>query len=548
MEAVAMIALGAGAFITTTVAATLLIRRAAERASSSDDEWVHVDLAEKGLSDGLDVDDAELYQAKHGEGWKEYGSEQGRVMVENGVLAPLVLHDQLTIPAVPSRTRTPLFPERLFPTPPRWQPSPMMPTAPLDDPHIPQPERSPTPAVPLLEGPEDIPEHVGQAPDSNITSAVEAEVPLAVEADDPDDVLPTGIISWPVMSVPVEDVEVPVSPNEPLAPVEDTPFEPVDTEPVLQLELTPTPPTLSLTTLSVQTLELGLDIKSPIIQDEEPVTAILDLKSPVIDSTNPFRGPTSDSPLEDLLPPPPVYTRYDIAKSPIDPKLVETLLSPLTQPAVNIFITSRMDDQEVVFAAHVPLPMSIPPTPKPALIVDDGFLMIDSRESMEFGVSDDMQSPKTPFATSLRLVIPPVVACSIPGSPVSDTDSDSPLSSTPTSPTELKQPLSPSTKLQDTPVSPTAGSEDIAVGKIVDVPDNPGEPKPDPPEPTFVLVPLLPGSFDPSSAQPAMNISLMTGDVFQLCRAMLAVTNCAGLVAQFVVGFSVWWSLALVPA
>ncbi|KAG9075562.1 hypothetical protein FRC06_010023 [Ceratobasidium sp. 370] len=465
----------------------------------------------------------------------------------------------MTAPAVPSRARTPLSSERLLPTPLRWQPSPTMPTVPLDDPHIPPPERSPTPAVPLLEGPDDAPKHVDQAPDTNITSPVEAEVPLAVQVDETDDVLPTGIMSWPVMFAPVEDAEAPVPSNETLAQVEveDTPPEPVDTEPAFQPELTPTPPALPPISLSVQTLELGLDIKSPIIQDEERIIPALDLKSPVINSANPFRSPTSHSSLEDdLLPPPPIYTRYDTAKSPIDPKLVETLLSPVTRPTVNIFITSHMADQEEVFAADVPLPMSIPPTPKQARIVDDGWLVIDTKESREFDVSDDMQSPKTPSVTSLTLVIPPAVASSIPGSPVSDTDSDSSTSSTPTSPIELKQPLSPLTERplasKDIPASPTESDDDTIMGELVDVPDTLDEPISDPPEPTFVLVPFLPGSFDPPtvsprSAQIAVNVSLMTGDVFQLCRAVLAVTNCAGMVAQFVVGFSMWWSLMLVP-
>ncbi|KAG8705874.1 hypothetical protein FRC08_001401 [Ceratobasidium sp. 394] len=551
MEVVGVIALGAGAFITTTVAATLLIHRAAKH-TSSDDEWVHVDLAEKGLGDGLD-DDAEVYQAKRGEGWKEY-------MVETGSLAPLVLHDEMTAPTVaraPSRARTPLFPERLFPTPPRWQPLPALPTVPQDNAHIPQAERSPAPVVPLLEAPEDVSEHVDQAPDINMTSVAGAEVPLPVDVPGPseaDDALPTGIISWPAMFAPVQDAEAPVSPTEPLAPVEETPPEPVDTEPVVQLELTsPTPPTLSPISLSVQTLDLGLDIKSPVIQDEERIIPILDLKSPVVDSTNPFQSPASHSPLEDdLLPPPPVYTRYDTAKSPIDPKLVETLLSPVARQTVNIFITSHMDDQDVFFAARVPLPMSIPSTPKPALIVDEWPLMVDTKESRGFGVSDDVLSPKTPFVTSLTLVIPPVVVSSIPGSPVSDDDSDSSLSSTPTSPTELKQ-LSPSTELlptsKGTPASPTTEPEDdIITGQVTNIPDNPGEPTPDPPEPTLALVPFLPGSFDPpTAAQAAANVSLMTGDVFQLCRALLAVSNCAGLVAQFMVGFSMWWSLVFMP-
>ncbi|KAG8689295.1 hypothetical protein FRC09_012485, partial [Ceratobasidium sp. 395] len=558
MEAVVLIVLGAGAIVTTTVAAAVFIHRKLDRvAVPVDDTWVRVDLAEKGMGEGLEVDE-EVYEAKRGAGWKEYSTEERqKVMFDPGVLTPLVLHDEMITSPIRVRPgdHTPLgSTERLPLTPPRWQPSPSLPSAPLYDPYIPPTlERSPAMAVPLLEGSEEGPEHVGQALDTNITSMPEAEVA---------DTLPTGIISWPstpadVEGIGIEDILTPL--NETPTVVDDLPPEPADLEPTLQLEIIPpTPPALAPISLSVQIPDLGLDIKSPIVRYEEQTVPVIDLKSPIHTE---LQDPSSHSALQDLLPPPPVYTRYDTAKSPIDPKFVETILSPLSpQPTtVNIFVT----EQEVVFAARVPLPMSIPSSPKPVTLLselmDECPLVFNTKESREFDVSDDvLRSPiKSPFVASISLIIPPTSPPSgmVPGSPVSDADSDSDsgsdsgLLSAPASPgTELKQPVIPPPEVaqasKDTSVAPVTN---IVIGEVMTIPEdlNQPEPTPDPAEPALALLPFLPGSFDPP--QSVVSVSLMTGDVFQLCRAVVAVSNCAGLVAQFVVGFSMWWSLMLVP-
>ncbi|KAG8792348.1 hypothetical protein FRC12_006359 [Ceratobasidium sp. 428] len=561
MEAVVLIVLGAGAIVTTTVAAAVFIHRKLDRvAVPADDTWVQVDLAEKGMGEGLEADE-DVYEAKRGAGWKEYSTEeQQKVMFDPGVLAPLVLHDEMITSPIRVRPgdHTPLgSTERLPLTPPRWQPPPSLPDAPLYDPYIPPTlERSPAMPIPLLEGPEGGPEHVDQALDTNITSMPEAEVA---------DTLPTGIISWPAMvpstpadveGIGIEDILTPM--NETPTVVDDLPPEPADLEPTLQLEIIPpTPPALVPISLSVQIPDLGLDIKSPIVQDEERTVPVIDLKSPIHTE---LQGPSSHSVLEeDLLPPPPVYTRYDTAKSPIDPKFVGTILSPLSpQPTtVNIFVT----EQEAVFAARVPLPMSIPSSPKPVTLLrelmDECPLVFDTKESREFDAPDVLRSPtKPPFVASISLFIPPTNPPSgmVPGSPVSDADSESDLDSdpellsAPTSPTELKQPVLPPPEVaqvsKDTSVAPVT---DIIIGEVMTIPEDPNqpEPTPDPAEPALALLPFLPGSFDPP--QSAVSVSLMTGDVFQLCRAVVAVSNCAGLVAQFVVGFSMWWSLMLVP-
>ncbi|QRV98643.1 hypothetical protein RhiJN_26662 [Ceratobasidium sp. AG-Ba] len=538
MMVVGVVALGAGAFVTTTVAATLIIKR---RTSSpvDEEEWVQVDMAEKGLSDGPDVDDVEAYQAKRGEGWKEYiAEEQEKVVFEPGVLAPLFIHDELAAHAsdLYPETRAPNSPERIFPTSLRWPKPPQT----LDAPdHIPSPQRSPAlePAVPLLE---EAMTHVPAGSPMMMTSITSG--PLA-EPEIPSG----GIISWPAISSTPDDTDEPVSPSNTLTPV------PRVTS-TLQLELIPPTP-LALEPLSLPPIISPLSIKTPIIQwgDDASIRPVIDIKTP-IDPAGSFRSPSAQSPSEDdLLPPPPVYTRYDTAKSPIDQTFVENVISPLVQTfaAVNVFIID-----EAALAARVPLPLSIPPTPKPVglkeSLVEDTCSGGDMHGSHDLKSLDSIHSPTTPDSDS--------------DSPISDIDSEllslsSIESSAPNTPIERREPISPMTDTEDDPVDgpltctpdTTEPDDDIRICEVMNVPDDINEPfAPDPPDIAVTPIPLVPGSFDRPLAvsrtpEAAMSVSLLTGDVVQLCRAILAVSNCAGLVAQFVVGFSVWWSLILVP-
>ncbi|QRV84594.1 hypothetical protein RhiJN_12610 [Ceratobasidium sp. AG-Ba] len=400
------------------------------------------------------VDDVEAYQAKRGEGWKEYiAEEQEKVVFEPGVLAPLFIHDELAAHAsdLYPETRAPNSPERIFPTSLRWPKPPQT----LDAPdHIPSPQRSPAlePAVPLLE---EAMTHVPAGSPMMMTSITSG--PLA-EPEIPSG----GIISWPAISSTPDDTDEPVSPSNTLTPV------PRVTS-TLQLELIPPTP-LALEPLSLPPIISPLSIKTPIIQwgDDASIRPVIDIKTP-IDPAGSFRSPSAQSPSEDdLLPPPPVYTRYDTAKSPIDQTFVENVISPLVQTfaAVNVFIID-----EAALAARVPLPLSIPPTPKP------GTKGISCR-----GYMLGIHSPTTPDSDS--------------DSPISDIDSEllslsSIESSAPNTPIERREPISPMTDTEDDPVDgpltctpdTTEPDDDIRICEVMNVPDDINEPfAPDPPD------------------------------------------------------------------
>ncbi|KAJ1301151.1 hypothetical protein OPQ81_003563 [Rhizoctonia solani] len=197
----------------------------------------------------------------------------------------------------------------------------------------------------------------------------------------------------------------------------------------------------------------------------------------------------------------------------------------------------------------------------------------------------DQESSRPIITTPSVPVLAPIITTSYieedtneaPCSPLSDTGSSSGGdSSGPETPSELKRELPFSAalelsskeapSLQLTVYLPPEG--DPAIDEDVEFVDDfviVGHHAPDPPSPIINTVPSewttskLPGSFEEfttstgdrtspehksTSTITVADVPPLTADMIQLCHALLAVSNCAGLVAQFVVGFSsLFWSL-----
>ncbi|KAF8607454.1 hypothetical protein BDV93DRAFT_310363 [Ceratobasidium sp. AG-I] len=566
MQAGVFIALGAGAFVTTTVAATLLLHR------SVDTWWERAGLGSRRLVE-VDIEKApELNEAKHS-GWREYIADDEKA----AKLAPISLDDPQLAPSVIvlSTNQTPSSPERLFPTPPEWRELPQTPKGPLYDPYIPKhaPLRI---AVSLPEGaisatreasvdiaPE-VPPGLGERENEE---AVIGVLPAALRSplDEKEDLLSPGVNSSGIMSWPALVPALTEDTSEHTA-LEDSPVEEsAHFKSSLRLNLAPSDDSV----VAVSTvLSEPHEAQSPTVDDNT---------DPFADPVDPFRTPQSQSPAseaEEELPP--IYTRYDTIKSPTDSKAVEvfivepTLFSP-KESAPSITIRACIDQHNVEYAARVPLPLSVPATPKPR--PSPLVLMLDLSRL------EGVRSARSLHATPITLIFASQ-ADDADETPMSSASSGSgTCSSGPTTPVELKQVLEvPEVKLvpalDSPPASPIVGEEaeedrDIVIGEVMDVPDDLDEQAPDPSSPTLQssdrsspewAIASLPGSFTQPQrlleAKPAsagagavqtVDVPLLTADMVQLCRAMLAVSNCAGLVAQFVVGFSMWWSLMLVP-
>ncbi|KAH7337573.1 hypothetical protein B0J17DRAFT_431372 [Rhizoctonia solani] len=271
---------------------------------------------------------------------------------------------------------------------------------------------------------------------------------------------------------------------------------------------------------------------------------------------------------------------------PIDPNSAPSILCASSTVVI-----------DTVFPANIPLPESplmFPKAVTPLLIRRlplDTVVTTTVVFGREFSPSvevSDLEPSCPAIEASFVPVLAPIVTTYLentneaPQSPFSDASSSysSSDSSGPATPTELKQELlfspvlNPSSKaapeLQLSVCMPL--EEDATMGEDVEVIDDfvmVEQQASDPPSPTIdVISPnwatsKLPGTFEDvtvsgsgctSSGQKqnftsaVADVPPLTADMVQLCHALLAVSNCAGLVAQTVVGFSVWWSLTLVPA
>ncbi|KAF8717380.1 hypothetical protein RHS02_09674, partial [Rhizoctonia solani] len=242
----------------------------------------------------------------------------------------------------------------------------------------------------------------------------------------------------------------------------------------------------------------------------------------------------------------------------------------------------------------IPLPESLPLSPKAVSSLLIHTLPLDAiattttvfiEELSPWVDVSDYESPN-PVAMPFVPVLPPIVTAlrtdkdcnEAPRSPLSDAGSSSSdsESSGPDTPTELKHDLpfgagpGNSFKGPPEPHLPVDSMErDVSVEDDVEIIDDfviVGHQAPDPPTPTTDYPSTewtpstLPGSFGKATApsdnsQPdqksvyTMTVTdpPLTADMVQLCHALLAVSNCAGHVAQLVVGASTWWSLSLVP-
>ncbi|CAE7092925.1 unnamed protein product [Rhizoctonia solani] len=550
MGPVALVALGAGAFVTTAAAGAILLRRKLLG------KQVEIDLEK-----GPEI----MEQRETGPGWKEFTEVDGKGPYE--LLMPLVgaLSPRETDVTDANGSRASLSPRPQFPTLQQYP-----------DLSAPNPRQQLDP-VPVLEG--DISDSYAPAfppglPVPAKSVAVTTPLPTRLGPISELGPLDTGvaaITSWPVLApTPVEDMRARAN--------------------GLGHEEQPKP-----------------DITGDVVPPDEPSASSLKLICDPEIAPDDSSGPSSSASAHESEEVDPFADPGDLAHSPCseDPpdgggqSVVITLEysdSVDSVPASPILCAdpdATMPD--TVFASSISLPESLPPSPTtlpplpptfcglPLDTVASTTVIFGEDLSPSIGVSDP--EPSSPvIEPSFVPVLAPIITISCwedtneaPHSPLSDAGSSSSDSSGPDTPTELKHdlPFSPVLELSS---KPTPGlqlsvclppEEGTAIDEDMELVDDfviVEEQALDPASPTIGIIPpelktpKLPGGFqdiiNESNAslvqKPAVTGAVigppLTADMVQLCHAMLAVSNCAGLVAQFVVGFSMWWSLTLVPA
>ncbi|KAB5591558.1 hypothetical protein CTheo_4987 [Ceratobasidium theobromae] len=598
METAAIIALGAGAFVTTAVAGTLLLHGKmggvlARTGLGSFRRKAEVDI-EKGPAQGVER-----------KGWKEFtGDDEKEANPTSELLAPLIVAlPKETDVADVSVIRTPLSAERLISASSQCC---ELPSAPVDEPRAEVRSASPT-RVPLLEGDISDTREWDHAPSLPLGLDVEVAVVkplLALETHsswaaglEPLDVSMDGVISWPVLvPTPVEELrrEAPIEELKELAPNLAT----VNHEPKLNDQAEP----------------LDRPPVNPIAPPEDDNLFLQEPREPPEVIKDPFTDPAdhychdSEPPLNELEDISPIHNFEDILIPPIvsDIRLDSYLAEePSVQEVTSGTNVTHADILDVVFAASVLLPDSPLPSPKLTslrLVLHEFHEdLVGHRVVTELDVPyppsvSETTSPRSSLdeispTTSYPAALKPFSLDDydeIPDSPLSYTSCSSlssSCSSGPETPIELKQTFAfdsaIGTLCKAVPIALLPDDEpeladDFVVVEAVDVLDDVSttrEQAPDPPCPTIDCASSdwemfrLPGSFQNAKPQTSMTTDLMgpeqkllganvtqpatvpllTADMIQLYRAMLAMSSCAGLVAQFFIGFSVWWSMALVP-
>ncbi|CAE6499177.1 unnamed protein product [Rhizoctonia solani] len=552
MGPIVIVALGAGAFVTTAAAGAILLRR------KFLGKPVETDV-EKGLEENI------MERRQTGPGWKEHVEVDEKGPYE--LLLPLVgaLSPRETDVTDADASRTPLSPISRAPAIHQYpglsthnvrQQFDPVPTlegdisdthAPVFPPGLPVPAKSVAVATP-------IPTRLG--PISELNS------------------LDTGMVitSWPVLApTPVEELRTKANGQGGLAESD------IKHDVVPQDE-----PSAS----SLEPCELKVapdDSSAPTVSIHES-----DKADPFVDPADSVPSPRSEASLDEegSCPPSAVITLDD--PGPI----LES--SGIGWPDANDSVSASpipCADPDVtipVLPASASLPELLPMSPKVVSSLLAHTLPLDTVTTTavvfgeELSSSVDVSDPKPP-----RPFVPaPIIITSCledaneaPHSPFSDTsslsyssDSESSGPDTPTEPNH-NLPFGPVLELSSKPtpglqLSVCLPLEDTVIDEDMEIVDDfviVGYQALDPPSPSIIYpelkTPKLPGGFEdiiaesnasseqkPAATGAVVDVPPLTADMVQLCHAMLAVSNCAGLVAQTVVGFSVWWSLTLVPA
>ncbi|CAE6441625.1 unnamed protein product [Rhizoctonia solani] len=574
MGPVVVAALGAGAFVTTAAAGVILLRR------KFLGKAVEVDV-EKGLED-----DATERRERTGPGWKEYTEIDEKGAYELRV--PLVAAFQSQRESDVADTRTPLTPMPRLPTLHHCQD--------LPTPNV----RQQVDPLPILEGGISDTHNQDRAPvfppGLPVPAKVAVDGPISARLNplselDPLDTGVSGITSWPVLApTPVEEMRTRANGqgehSEPDIKNDVVPQdEPSASSPKFpcELEIAPGDPIVPVSSESIHESDDGDPFADPVDSVHSPCSEVsLEVEEDVSPACSPRSTATSLDDSDPLLE----------ASSISRPDIYDSIsISPILWVGPSVAIP------ESIFPANIPLPESPPASPKvlsPLLIrplpldtVVTTTVVFGDELSPDEDVSD-YESSSPVVAAPFVPVLPPIIIVTCPEedlmeaprSPVSDAGSSSSSdSSGPDTPTGLKHdlPFSPvlevSSKASSSPqlsvFLPSEGGADIDDDMDMDDFVMVEQQAPDPPSPTIDIISpewtisKLPGSFEDIQAPTSdrthpeqkltgpiavADVPPLTADMIQLCHALLAVSNCAGLVAQVVVGFSVWWSLTLVPA
>ncbi|KAL5639855.1 hypothetical protein ACGC1H_006433 [Rhizoctonia solani] len=560
MGPIVFVALGAGAFVTTAAAGAILLRR------KFLGKPVEIDL-EKGLEENI------MERRPTGPGWKEHVEVDEKGPYE--LLLPLVgaLSPRETDVTDTYGSQMPLSPISRLPA--------MHQCSGLSTPNVGQ-QFDP---IPVLEGDisdTDAPVFPPGLPVPAKSVAVATPIPTRLGPISELSPLNTGmaITSWPVLApTPVEEMRTKANGEGGLADSDikhdvvpqDEPS--VSSPEPSELEVAPddsSVPVGSIHECDGANLfaEPADSVPSPHSEaslDEEgncpPSTVItLDDPGPILSSS----GIGWSNAIDSVSASPVTYaTDVEVAvllanasppeSPPISPMAVSPLLAH-TLPLDAVASTAVIFGKELSPSVDI----SDPEPPSPA--IDAPFVPVLAPIIITSCLEDANEAPHSPFSDTSSMSY--------------SSDSES---SGPDTPTELKHnlPFGPVLELSSKPtprlqLSVCLPLEDTVIDEDMEIVDDfviVGHQALDPPSPTIDIIypelktPKLPGGFEdimaesnasseqkPAGTGAVVDVPPLTADMVQLCHAVLAVSNCAGLVAQAVVGFSVWWSLTLVPA
>ncbi|CAE6461014.1 unnamed protein product [Rhizoctonia solani] len=578
MGPIIIAALGAGAFVTTVAVGAILLHTKVLSKS------VEVD-AEKGLEQNA------LERREVGPGWKEFTEEDEKSATSTSeLLLPLFQNQESDIADTLAKApRAPLTPAHL---------PPLQESCSLSNPSAQQ--RAGQVIIPEDDISETCDWHEGPAfpPGLPLPANVAVVAPISAPSNRISDLSPldtevSGVASWPVLApTPIEETRGRT--NGPGAKVNSIQTK----KPDIKDDVVPQD---ELSSSSSQPGEPGIVFNDMMIPASVSIHGS-DEEDPFADPTDPAYSPPSEllPMIEDISP---ACTPRSAAIS-LDKVDHISRSSDADWPSAHdpvpsssiLCVVPSITVPDTVFAANIPLPESPPLSPKvvSSLLVHPLTLDTIATTTVTFGgelspwvdVSD--QESTSPSTASFAPVLSSIITTlrteedlnEAPCSPLSDAGSlsSSSESSGPVTPTELKHDLpftaainisskgTPELQIPfDTPME-----GDVAIDEDVEIVDDfviVGQHAPDPPSPVVdVISPgwitsKLPGSFDEATASASdrshpdqqlsdtmavADVPPLTPDMIQLCHAVLAVSNCAGLVAQFAIGFSAWWSLTLV--
>ncbi|CAE6445001.1 unnamed protein product [Rhizoctonia solani] len=589
MGPIVIAALGAGAFVTTAAAGVILLRRKVLSRA------VEVDV-EKGPEENV----MERREGT-GPGWKEFTEVDEKGTYE--LLVPLVgaFHSQQETDVTDAdRSRTPLSPKPQFATLHQFPDPPTTYVQQQVDP------------VPMLEGDISDTHEQDHAPAFPPGLPVPAEpvavaTPISVRLNRLSGLSPldTGgtITSWPVLApTPIEELRTKANGQgeqaksdirDDVVPQDE---QPASSPKARNPEIIPIDPIVPSPSEVVQ----ESDEVDPFADPPDSLHSPLSQVSPEEEVSLSCRPRSSASSLND--PNPTLSAGWPCL---IDPVSAPSVLCANSSVVMidTVFPANIPLPESPLMPPKAVSPLLIRTLPLDTVVTATVIFGAELSPGVE---ASDME-PSSPAieASFVPILVPIVTTCledtnDVLQSPFSDTSSSysSSDSSGPDTPTGLKQDL-PFSPVLDFSSKATPGlqysvclpseedaiidedveysvclpsEEDAIIDEDVEVIDDfvmVEQQAPDPASPTIDTVSpdwttsKLPGCFEDvtvstfdrnSSGQKQASMSAvadvppLTADVVQLCHALLAVSNCAGLVAQAVVGFSVWWSLTLVPA